>query len=141
MVAADFRKFTIQMNTPATITEKAGGLDVFCSYNRPFEAATLKTGIIQAPGTNLTALWRTSGAETIDGYNKDLAYTRDTPVQFTPEQRFYFPEPKQVASEINEVLYNDTFHLRGEPSLKVTANLSTTNEDLSPVIDLTRTAV
>ena len=141
VIASDFRKFTIEMKTPATITEKAGGLDVFCSYNRPFEAATLKTGIIQAPGTNLTATWRTSGAETIDGYNKDLAYTRDTPVQFTPEQRFYFPEPKQVASEINEVLYSDTFHLRGEPSLKVTPRLSTTNPDLSPVIDLTRTAV
>ena len=44
-------------------------------------------------------------------------------------------------SAINEVLYGDTFHLRGEPSLKVNALLTTDNPDLSPVIDLGRTAV
>jgi hypothetical protein len=141
VVASDFRKFTIEVSTPATITEKAGGNDVFCSYNRPFEAATLKTGIIQPAGTNLTATMRTVGAETPDGYGAETSYTRDTPVQITPENRFYFSEPKQVASAVNEVLYNDTFHLRGEPSLKVTANLTTQNVDLSPVIDLSRTGV
>ena len=67
VVAADFRKFTIELSTPALITEKAGGQDVFCSYNRPFESATLKTGIIQAVGTNLTATMRTAQAVTIDG--------------------------------------------------------------------------
>ena len=141
VIAADFRKFTIKLSIPATITEKAGGNDVFCSYNRPFETATLKTGIIQAPGTNLTATFRTAQAETIDKFNESLSYTRDTPILVTPEQRFYFSGPKQVASAINEVLYGDTFHLRAEPSLKVTANLTTTNPDLSPVIDLGRTAV
>jgi len=141
VVAADFRKFTIQLAQGATITEKAGGTEVFCSYNRPFESATLKTGIIQPAGTTLTANMRTVGAETIDGYNSAGAYDRDVPVQITPEQRFYFPEPKQVASAVNEVEYNDTFHLRGEPSLKVTANLTTTNTDLSPVLDLSRSNV
>ena len=141
VVASDFRKFTIKVDTPATVTEKAGGTEVFCSYNRPFEASTFKSGIIQPVGTNMTATMRTVGAETIDGYGEATAYVRDTPIQITPEQRFYHPEPKQVASAVNEVQYNDTFHLRGEPSLKVTANLTTSNPDLSPVIDLGRTAL
>ena len=154
VIASDFRKFTIKLTTPALRTEKAGGTQVFCSYNRPFESATLKTGIIQTPDTKLVANVRTAGAATPTtplgsnsdvntglpvGYNEDNAYTRDTPVQVTPEQRFYFPEPKQVASSVNEALYSDTFHLRGESSLKVTANLTTSNPDVSPVIDLTRT--
>ena len=139
VIASDFRKFTIKLATGATITEKAGGSNVFGSYNRPFEASTLKAGIIQPAGTNLTAVNRTAGAQTIDGYNEFNAYTRDNPVQVTPEQRFYYSEPKQVASAVNEVLYNDTFHLRGEPSLKVTTNLTTTDTDLSPVLDLSRT--
>ena len=60
--------------------------------------------------------------------------TPETPRPVHSRQTF-ISQNVACLSEIDEVL-NDTFHLRGEPSLKVTANLSTTNEDLSPVIDL-----
>ena len=121
VIAADFQKFTIAVNSPAVRSEKAGGDKVLCSYNRPYEAMTLKTGVIQSPGTNLTAVTRTAEAETPSGFNADNAYYRDEPVQIQPEQRFYYNGPKQVASAINEVEYGDTFHLRGEPSLLVNA--------------------
>lgn len=136
---ADLQSFTFDAGVSAMTSERGGGRAIHCSYNRPFECLTVKTGAVLINGTKITAVSRLTNHAGVSGYQSTSQYTTDTPTVIEPEKKFYYSDAKQVASELTEVQYNDTFHLRKEKSMRVTLTLSTQNEAVSPVIDVPRT--
>ena len=99
----------------------------------------MKTGAMVLNGTGLQAVTRLAQHASVTGFNEPNSYTFDTPTVIELEKKYYFSEPRQVASSITEIQYNDTFHLRKESSMRVTLTLSTQNEAVSPVVNVQRT--
>ena len=44
VITSDFHTFTINVGVSATTSEKTGGSDVLCSFNRPYEVIDVVTG-------------------------------------------------------------------------------------------------
>ena len=98
VVDADIRSFTIKVATEATVTEKAGGLFVFGSFNRPYEVLNMPSGIINHANTSLTVTTRTTQAAGVTLYNVANQYTLDNPIEIGPFLSKYYNGSKLVAN-------------------------------------------
>ena len=139
VVDADITSFTIKVATEATVTEKAGGLFVFGSFNRPYEVLNMPSGIVNHANTSINVTTRTTQAAGVTLFNVANQYTLDNPIEIGPFLSKYYNGPKLVANYLNEIKYNDTFHLRGEKSLQINFTIRSSNPLLSPVVDVART--
>ena len=145
----DLDDFTIKIATTAEVrTAKSGGNNVRCTYNRPYEAVNLYSGAMTFPSTLLTASNRATeygGVMSLlpDGsvgrYNEAHEYKLDPEVNIPIMDTFYYTGSKQVAHQLNEVLYKDDLHLNGRKSLETMITMGTQDPKVSPVIDLDRT--
>ena len=103
--------------------------------NRAFDVAQLQVGTLTLPATNLSATLKTTTGKSVHG--TETPFTLDTTASNTVLQdNIYFTSPRLVASSINE-----TNEMSGSKSLVVNISMSSTNANLSPVIDLKRTNV
>jgi hypothetical protein len=122
--------------TTATNSGGFGGNKVYASENALVDAYQVMVPTISYPDTNIdTRIKATSGASvsgnqipfTIDAYRK-------TPVT----ERVEYRSPKIIASDVNE---REHTNFIGGKSLTVQLRLSSTNENLTPVVDLERKSI
>ena len=132
--------FTVMVSgTGATSTVSGGGGNVLITPNIPYEVANINTGAQVFGSSTFIATSRTTQAEAVTGYNAVNKYTLDVPVNIELLDSYYFNEPKVVPSHINQIKYNDVFHMSGQRGYETVVTMSTTNSAVSPVLDLIRT--
>ena len=117
----------------ANATGDVGGSSVTATQNRLFDVLQLQIGHVVHPGTSLSSTIRTTTGKSVHGSESAFSLQGASDAENTVLQdNIYFTSPR-IASEINETNEN-------ENSKSFVANLtfSSTNANLSPVIDLKR---
>jgi len=134
--------YMLQMTGVANNGIRAGGNRVFASQNVQFETLTPTVSVMNMPETDITARVNTTTATSVgDGGGEGGSSPRDQSsfvndgsyVPITLNDLNFFPNPKMIASSVNE-----NAKLDGEKSLTMLIDLSTTKSSLSPVVDLDR---
>jgi hypothetical protein len=128
--------YTITLSgDPATSTGSVGGTAVVATQDRAFESVMPKIGMLNFPDTTSVHSIKTTSTQSVHG--SETAYTTDSSfTSIVPNDNFYFTSAKAVLSTINE-----TTHLSSVKSLFYNITLSSTNANVSPVIDLSRTSL
>ena len=118
----------------ATATGDIGGATVTASQNIPFNLLQLQIGHVAHPLTSITPSLRTTTGKSVHG--SETPFVRDG----TADRRsvvlgdnIYWTEPRLIASRVNEL--NE---MAGQKSIIVNLTITTSNPNLSPVIDLKR---
>tara|TARA_B100002019_G_scaffold104602_1_gene89984 strand:- start:3201 stop:10820 length:7620 start_codon:yes stop_codon:yes gene_type:complete len=134
--------YMLQMQGVANNGIRAGGNQVFATQNIQFETLTPTVSVMNLPETDITARINTTTATSVgDGGGEGGSSPRDqssfindgTYTPITLNDLNFFPNPKMVASSVNE-----NAKLDGEKSLTLLVDLSTEKSTLSPVVDLDR---
>tara|TARA_B100000003_G_scaffold91492_1_gene82045 strand:- start:3864 stop:6329 length:2466 start_codon:yes stop_codon:yes gene_type:complete len=118
----------------AQSSKSTGGSQIFASQNIQFEAVRPIIQTMTLPGTAVQASLRGITATSIDGSEISFEQTESTSINLSEDT--YLPEPRMIASRVNEVAKNTT--QPGGKSMELTLTLSTANANVSPVIDLDR---
>ena len=152
VVDASMNDFTIQVSTDATSKARGGGSSALISVNKEYECVNVTTGAMVFGPTSLTATTTpTIGlsssqalrAKTLtDAASLELArekYTKERTYNIGLTETYYYSSVKTAINEINEAKYNGSDRLNGRKSLDVTIGMITTNNAVSPVINLERT--
>jgi hypothetical protein len=128
--------YTITLSgDPATSTGSVGSTDVVATQDRAFESVMPKIGMLNFPDTTSTHSIKTTSTQSVHG--SETPYVTDSSfTSIVPNDNFYFTSAKAVLSTINE-----TTHLSSTKSLFYNITLNTTNANVSPVIDLSRTSL
>ena len=114
-----------------------GGVSVFASENFRFETMQSAISALELTDTTISSTVRTTSATSPSGSETSFQTTSAANAQpFPLGENFRFETTRMVASNINE-----TNELSGARSMFVDLGLSTTNPNLSPVIDLDRASM
>ena len=133
----DIDTYTVSTTTSATSSSNQGGSAVVATENAQIDGLQTLLPAIQLPDTDVTSSVRTttgtspSGSET----SFNLAGTSFAK-NITLGENCYFDKPQIICSDINE-----TNELAGQKSFYLDVNMSTTKENLSPMIELDRKSV
>lgn len=130
--------YTFSVTTSATSTGYGGGAAVKATENRHLDVLYPIIQNMQVPGTSARFYLKTYTGRSVDGNESAFALTTSGTdgYEILPNQNYYFATPMSIYSAINE-----TNNLSGVKSFQLTAVLSTTDEALSPVIDMNRLSV
>ena len=120
--------------TNATATGAGGGSGVKATENRHMDVMYPVIQNLQVPGTSIRFHVKTKTNKSISG--SETAYGNINEFEILPNKNLAFVSPRVIASAINE-----TTSLAGAKSFEIRCVLSTTDEGLSPVIDMNRTSV
>lgn len=115
-------------------TKLGGGTNILASQNIQYEIVRPIIQNMNLTNTNMSARLRTVSGTSIDGNEgafQDLGYQ---PISINSNT--YFNSPRLVASKINETTNTST--LPGSKSLTLNLQLNTSDENISPVIDVDR---
>ncbi len=116
-----------------------GGPDVTGSYNLPFSLMTPKVTTITPTGTNLITQVRTVSASSISGNQQ--SYVDEGYEQINIFSKNYFNSQRMIASPLNESLYLNSDTYPGQKSFSMLFSMFTTDNRLSPAIDLDNASV
>ena len=133
-ITHDSYKFTAGGSDTASGSGAGGGTAVTAQENRHMDLIYPVIENIQLPGTSLKLDATTTSAKSVNG--SETAYQSQTALEILPNRNFKFNAPKLIASPINE-----TQHLGGAKSFNLKCTFTTTDEGLSPVIDLNRCSI
>jgi len=115
----------------------AGGAVVTATRDLPFNLIHPIVSVMDFPEATITANIQTTSGQSLAG--TETAYSK-TPEASAPSitlnEDLVFTTPRIVASKKNE-----TANLNGADSLDLNIQLSTTNENVSPIIDTERTSI
>ena len=126
--------YDIETGATANATGDVGGATVTATQNRLFDVIQLQIGQVTHPGTGLTSTLRTTSGRSVHGTESPfVAEGVSQAKNVVLGDNVYFTGPRMVASGINE-----TNEMAGGKSLFVAMQMSSTNANLSPVIDLQR---
>ena len=156
VLRADLDEFTIMVESSASTAVQSGGVEVTSTYNKPYETINLYAGAMTFDGSKLTATNRsiqypgiksvpvvsetpTTYSVTHKGYNEENGYTLDDAVNIPIMDTHYYAGAKNVAHYMNELNYADDEHLRRQRSVRTEMMFATTDDRVSPIIDLDRT--
>jgi len=134
--------YTINLSTTPSVSgtsgdAEVGGINVFASENYRFE--TMKTSIssMALKQTGITAAVRTTTATSPSGSETSFSVDSTSKAKiFTLNENFNFEISRLVASKINQ-----DNEMSASKSLFVDLALSSSNANLSPVLDLDRASV
>jgi hypothetical protein len=129
--------YEITVSTTATGTSAyGGGSTVQATENRHMDLLYPVIQNMQVPGTSCRFFLKTYTTSSVDG--DDDGYTLTTAgtdgYEILPNRNFYFPVPQAIFSGTNEEFGG----LNSVKSFQLTAVMTSTNEALSPVIDMNR---
>ena len=133
----DIDTYTVSTTTSATSSSNQGGSVVVVTENAQMDGMQTLLPAIQLPDTDVSSSVRTttgtspSGSET----SFNLAGTSFAK-NITLGENCYFDKPQIICSDVNE-----TNELAGQKSFYLDVNMSTTKENLSPMIELDRKSV
>ena len=139
VISADLDTFTIKLIQGATSSLKGGGNRVKGSYGRPYETINLYSGIQTFPSSSIFATNIATEAAGVTLYNQDKQYTPSVVEDIPIMDSFYYDGAKQVSNYLNEAKYSKSDLLDGKRSLETNITFSSTDNKVSPVIDLQRT--
>jgi len=134
--------FTITVSTTPSVSGtsgvvEVGGTAVYASANYRFELMQSAISALELTDTTISSTVRTTSATSPSGSETSFATTTASNAEpFPLGENFQFETTRMVASQINE-----TNELSGAKSFFVDLKLSTSNSNLSPVIDLDRASV
>jgi len=138
-ITHDSYKFTASNSDVATNssagTGAGGGSAITATENRHMDVMYPVIENISLPGTSIRYYVTTHTNKSING--SESAYGAKTEFEILPNKNLAFDSPRVIASAINET----TSVPSGAKSFKIRCVLSTTNEALSPVIDMNRCSV
>ena len=118
----------------ATATGDVGGSTVTATQNRLFDVLQLQIGHVVHPGTTLTSTLRTTSGKSVHGSETAFSLQAASAAEnVVLGDNLYFDNPRLVASSLNE-----TNEMSGSKSIVTNLTFSSTNANLSPVIDLKR---
>jgi hypothetical protein len=129
--------YDITTSGTATATGDIGGSSVTATQNRLFDVLQLQIGHVVHPDTAISSTIRTTTGKSVHG--SETAFTLDAATAANNTvlgDNIYFTVPRMVASGINE-----TNEMSGSKSFVANLTLSSSNANLSPVIDLQRVNV
>jgi len=129
--------YTVTLTTAPTITgasttAEVGETQVYASENYRYETMKTIIGALELPDTTLTSKVRTTTGTSPAGSESSFS-TLSTGVAFPLNENFDFDTTRIVASSVNE-----TNELSAAKSLFIPITLTSTNTNVSPVIDLDR---
>jgi len=126
--------YDITTSGTATATGDVGGSSIVATQNRLFDVLQLQIGHVAHPNTSITSTLRTTTGKSVHGSETAFSLQAASDAQAVVlNDNIYFNEPKMIASDINQ-----TNEMSGSKSIVLNMVLSTTNTNLSPVIDLKR---
>ena len=126
--------YDITTSGTANATGDVGGSTVTATQNRGFDVLQLQIGSVLHPQTNVTSTLRTTSGKSVHGTESPFSLQGTTSSRnVVLGDNIYFTEPRMVASAINE-----TNEMAGSKSMFVNLTISSSNANVSPVIDLKR---
>lgn len=114
-----------------------GGKNVYATKNIQFESVTPIIQRLVPSGTNIVSSIRTVSGTSIGG--TETSYRDNGYQNISLDGLTYFDSPRIIASKVNENV--NLTSLPGNKSLNLRMNLSTTDNRVSPAIDLDRIAL
>jgi len=117
-----------------TTTKAGGGENVEVTQNMPFEYVNPSVNLISPSGTTISARMRTTTGTSLSGSEASFRNLGYEPITLNQLNRL--DSPRLVASKINE-----SELLGGEKSFELELLLSTTDENVSPMVDLDTTNI
>ena len=129
-------QYKIDVGSAANATTSGGGDDVTATENKHIDVMNPVVQQIVLPGTSVEYGVKTTSSRSLT--SSASVYVQDANYFDIIANSNYYPElPKQVASTINETNSN----LNGTKSFFMRGTLSTTVDNLSPMIDLERVSL
>jgi len=137
--------YDVTTSGTATSTGDVGGSTVTATQNRLFDVLQPQIGHVVHPATSLTSTLRTTTGKSVHGSETAFSLQGATAAEnIVLGDNYYFDNPRMVASEINE--FGDANQVpavspnvgSGSKSFVMNLTMSSTNANLSPVIDLKR---
>lgn len=129
-VEQDWYKITVGAN--ATVTGNGGGTAMFATENKLITTIQPNINHMVLPETTCSFSMKLTTGKSLAGnesaYIKDVNYR-----QVIANENYTVDQPYMIASQVNE-----TFKMGGAKSFELIGALSTTQENVSPVIDLER---
>ena len=126
--------YTVEMPTVAGGNGTGGGNIGVALGQIKYEKAVIKIDAIDYPETTLSTMVETTKIKPIDSRETIVDYELENPVDIILNKEYYFPTQRVIASKLNEKIYSD--RMNDKKSMTVSATLSTTNPNLSPIINL-----
>jgi hypothetical protein len=114
---------------PFDITKTGGGSELRISQNVPFEIIDPRITSITPTGTNITGRIKTTSGTSLSG--NEASFVDKGYENVALNQLNYLDSPRIIASEVNEFNL-----LNNQKSFGLELTLSTTKQDVSPVVDL-----
>jgi hypothetical protein len=131
--------YVITTTTQSDIASTSGGGNMTATENAMMDGIQTLIPTIEHPDTTITAELRATTGTSPSGSQSSYstaALTEQNAEKITIGENYFFSNPKLIASQINE-----TNELAGSKSMFLDFNMSTTKENLSPVIDLDRRSI
>ena len=131
--------YIISLTTASDTDSTSGGTSITATENAMLDGIQTLVPTIEHPDTSVTAEIRATTGTSPSGSQSSYSTAALTPQnaeKITIGENYFFSNPKLVASTINE-----TNELAGSKSMFLDFTMSTTKENLSPVIDLDRRSV
>jgi hypothetical protein len=131
----DLDSYTITVSTNATATGFVGGSDIQATDNVQFDAIQPAVQVQNFSETTSEYFIKSTSGRSVDGI--EVPYITQTTGDYVLiNQTNQYAVPRVIASETNE-----TSFLSGDKSVTFSAQISSTNDSLSPVIDTHRTSL
>ena len=122
-------------------TKSTGGFDIHATQNMPFEVITPMIQNMTVAGTAIDASIRTvSGTSINDGSGEgtDVPFINKGDEDIAINEINYLNSPRVIASRVNELNTSTLNVLPGDRSFNMTLNLASSENTVSPVIDIQR---
>jgi hypothetical protein len=130
----DNSKYSITVSGTANATGLTGGDNIGVTRNVQFNLLHPQVEEFILPDTNIQYQVQACSGKSLDG--TEVPYVlEDVWVDITPNQSNYFSNPRLLASSLNELTL-----LNGSKSFTLRAKLYTTNDAVSPMLDIHRTS-
>ena len=126
--------FLLTTTTAATAAVTGGGPGVQCTGNITFDLMHPLVHVMELPDTEVTAKAQTTTGSSVSGSQTPFALTGSTDAyDVALNEDTYYDAPNIITSKVNE-----TAHLSGNKSFRLTTSMTTIDSAVSPVIDTSR---
>jgi hypothetical protein len=127
----------IEPGIPFAITKSGGGSNVYASKNKQFSSIELNEDLATIfDSTQIVSSVRTVSSTSVDG--SEISYVDQGYQTIGINSTNVFNTPRMVPSRINEVENLNPTQFANSRSFILDLNLSTTDSNVSPIIDLTQ---
>jgi len=134
ITAIDITGYRFEADSASTSADIGGGNAVLSNKNILMDVAIPNIQTLLLDDTGITSTGQFTTAESLAG--TETAYQKESAINIPVGREFVFSAPKMIASAANE-----TANMSGVKSLTIDMAMSTTNDYISPVIDMQRATV